>query len=51
MWKGLIDHYKEYLPVSENTPALTLHEGNTPLIHLNTLSKELKIDLYVKYEV
>jgi threonine synthase len=50
MWKGLINHYKEYLPVSENTPALTLHEGNTPLIHLNTLSKELEIDLYVKYE-
>lgn len=50
MWKGLIQEYKEFLPVNDNTPLLTLHEGNTPLIHLDTLSKELGIDLHVKYE-
>ena len=50
MWKGLLDHYKEFLPVTDKTPVLTLHEGNTPLIHLNTLSKELGIDLHVKFE-
>ena len=50
MWKGLLKEYKEYLPVTENTPALSLHEGNTPLIHLDTLSKELGIDLHVKFE-
>ena len=38
MWKGLIQEYKEFLPVNDNTPLLTLHEGNTPLIHLDTLS-------------
>ncbi len=50
MWKGLIEQYKEYLPVTDKTPALTLHEGNTPLIRLNALSEELGIDLHVKYE-
>ena len=48
MWKGLIEEYKEFLPVTEKTPALTLNEGNTPLIHLVNLSKELGIELYGK---
>ena len=41
-WQGLIEEYKEFLPVTENTPKLTLLEGNTPLIKLENLSKELK---------
>ncbi|WP_124068596.1 threonine synthase [Filibacter tadaridae] len=49
-WNGLIDEYKEWLPVSEETPQLTLQEGNTPLIHLTNLSKEWGINLYVKTE-
>jgi len=49
-WRGLIEEYKEYLPVTEKTPLLTLNEGNTPLIRLDHLSKELGIDLYVKTE-
>jgi threonine synthase len=32
-WKGIIHHYREYLPVNENTPIITLYEGNTPLVH------------------
>ena len=50
MWKGLLAEYKEFLPVTDKTPMLTLHEGNTPLIHLAQLSKELGIDLHVKVE-
>lgn len=49
-WQGLLSHYKDYLPVTENTPELTLMEGNTPLIHFPTLSKELGIELYGKVE-
>lgn len=49
-WQGLIHEYKEFLPVSENTPKLTLNEGNTPLIHLENLSKEWGVELYVKTE-
>ncbi|WP_332695752.1 threonine synthase [Halalkalibacter lacteus] len=49
-WKGLIQEYKEYLPVTEETPLLTLHEGNTPLIELKHLSKEWGVTVHVKYE-
>ncbi|MFC4456273.1 threonine synthase [Deinococcus sonorensis] len=47
---GIIEAYRPYLPVTERTPALTLHEGNTPLIHAAKLSRELDIELYLKYE-
>ena len=49
-WKGLIEEYKEFLPVTDATPALTLNEGNTPLIKLEKLSEEWGVNLYVKTE-
>lgn len=49
-WPGLIKHYEALLPVTEDTPALTLQEGNTPLIHFPHLSKQLGIELYGKVE-
>ncbi|NKD48030.1 threonine synthase [Mammaliicoccus sciuri] len=49
-WQGLIHNYKEYLPVNEGTPELTLNEGNTPLIHLPYLSDKLNINLFAKFE-
>ncbi len=49
-WPGLIEAYKEFLPVSIETPGLTLNEGNTPLVKLERLSKELDVELYVKLE-
>jgi len=50
MWKGLIDKYRDFLPVSEKTPVVTLNEGNTPLIHSSFLSREVKGEVYLKYE-
>src|SRR5690625_4672365 len=49
-WPGLLKHYESYLPITENTPYLTLHEGNTPLIHFSSLSEKLGIELYGKFE-
>ena len=49
-WNGLLKQYKDYLPISENTPELSLNEGNTPLLKLDQLSQELGISLYVKIE-
>ncbi|WP_099156665.1 threonine synthase [Virgibacillus ndiopensis] len=49
-WPGLLKQYKEFLPVTEKTPALTLHEGNTPLIPFPYLSKQLGVELYGKVE-
>lgn len=39
MYKGLLEKYKEYLPVTDKTPMISLAEGNTPLIPLPNLSK------------
>ncbi|MBM7713095.1 threonine synthase [Siminovitchia sp. FSL H7-0308] len=49
-WPGLIKQYQSYLPVTDQTPALTLQEGNTPLVHLAHLSEQLGIELYAKME-
>ncbi|WHY76593.1 threonine synthase [Neobacillus sp. WH10] len=49
-WPGLLEAYKEFLPINPGTPKLTLNEGNTPLIKLERLSKEWDIELYVKME-
>ncbi|GGE40522.1 threonine synthase [Pullulanibacillus camelliae] len=50
MWKGLIESYQSFLPVTEKTPRLSLREGNTPLIPLEKLSDRWGVELYVKYE-
>ncbi len=49
-WKGLLTEYQEYLPIESHTPLLSLHEGNTPLVKLDKLSREWGIELYVKIE-
>jgi threonine synthase len=49
-WKGLLEQYGEYLPVTDGTPLLSLNEGNTPLIELKTLSDEWGIELFAKVE-
>ncbi|MFH1782677.1 MAG: threonine synthase [Candidatus Omnitrophota bacterium] len=52
MYKGLIDRYKEYLPISAKTPVITLNEGNTPLIYSGYLSDVIDgdVEVYLKYE-
>lgn len=51
MWTGLIDRYRERLPVSAATPVVTLYEGNTPLIPLQAIGRELPgLQVFVKYE-
>src|SRR5699024_1055444 len=39
-----------FLPVTEETPDVSLQEGNTPLLHFPHLSEELGINLYGKFE-
>lgn len=50
MWKGLIDKYRKFLPVTDKTSIVTLNEGNTPLIYSRFLSELLKAEVYLKYE-
>ncbi|MEJ9210302.1 threonine synthase [Bacillus smithii] len=49
-WEGLLKKYKEFLPVTDQTPELSLMEGNTPLIPLKRLSDQLDCRLFVKVE-
>lgn len=49
-YPGLLETYKSYLPINENTPMLSLHEGNTPLIRGDKLSEKLGMNLYFKFE-
>jgi len=32
-WRGVIEEYRDRLPVSAKTPIISLREGGTPLIH------------------
>src|SRR4030065_809278 len=52
LWKGLIEEYRDLLPVSEKTPVVTLQEGNTPLIKAAHTDQILFQDvaLYFKFE-
>src|ERR1700754_602750 len=50
MWRGLIEEFRDRLPVNENTPVITLHEGNTPLVPAPALSDRTGCDVYLKVE-
>jgi len=47
---ALIEKYRRFLPVTEETPIISLHEGNTPLIPAPRLSKRIGARVYLKFE-
>ncbi len=51
-YTGLIDKYRDHLPVHDDTRVISLGEGNTPLIRLNNVPRMIgkDVDIYVKYE-
>ena len=51
-YTGLINRYRDHLPVNDDTPLISLGEGNTPLIRLKNIPRLLgkDVDIYVKYE-
>ena len=50
MWRGLIEAYRDRLPVTDATPVITLHEGNTPLVPAAALSARTGCEVYLKVE-
>jgi len=53
IYKGVIERYREFLPVSSKTPVITMYEGNTPLLRAVNLERRLglqSIELYLKCE-
>jgi threonine synthase len=51
-YTGLVDRYRDRLPVTATTRAISLGEGNTPLIKLENIPRIIgkDVDIYVKYE-
>lgn len=51
-YTGLIDKYRDRLPVHDDTRIISLGEGNTPLIRLNNIPRLINknVDIYIKYE-
>ncbi len=49
-WRGLIEEYRSWLPVSDATPVVTLREGGTPLVHAAVLSEMTGCDVWIKVE-
>lgn len=51
-YTGLIETYRDRLPVRDDTRVISLGEGNTPLIRLNNIPDEIgkEVDIYVKFE-
>ena len=48
---GLLERYGKWLPLTEKTPPLTLHEGSTPLIRADHLAEWIGVrELWLKYE-
>ncbi|MCL5061753.1 MAG: threonine synthase [Nitrospiraceae bacterium] len=52
LWKGIIEEYREFFPVTDRTPVVSLLEGNTPLVKAVNLPRKLNIDLdiYLKFD-
>ena len=49
-WPGLIEAYRDRLPVTDRTPVVTLNEGNTPLVEAARLSEQVGARVFLKVE-
>ena len=50
MKAGVLLRYRDYLPVTDRTPPLSLGEGDTPLVRAETLSQEVGAEVWLKAE-
>jgi threonine synthase len=49
-WRGVIEEYRGWLPVSDETPVVTLREGGTPLVESGWLSELTGCAVWLKVE-
>ena len=49
-WRGVVEEYREFLPVTDATPVVTLGEGATPLLPAPRLSDRVGATVFLKYE-
>jgi len=49
-WRGVIEEYRDRLPVTDTTPVISLREGGTPLIRANVVSERTGCEVWLKVE-
>jgi threonine synthase len=49
-WRGVIEEYRDFMPVGEDTPVVTLLEGGTPLLFAPRLSERVGCEVHLKIE-
>lgn len=49
-WRGLIEEYRDRLPVTDKTPVVSLLEGGTPLVYACNLSERVGAQVWLKVE-
>jgi threonine synthase len=49
-WRGVIAEYRDWLPVTDETPVVTLGEGGTPLVQSGWLSDLTGCSVWLKVE-
>ena len=50
VWRGIIEEYRDRLPVTDATPVISLREGGTPLVYGQVLSEITGCDVWIKVE-
>jgi threonine synthase len=50
VWRGIIEEYRDRMPVSDDTPVVTLREGGTPLIVSEQLSELTGCEVHLKFD-
>ena len=50
LWRGVIEEYRDRLPVTDATPVVTLREGGTPLVPAPWLSEQTGCEVHLKVE-
>ncbi|HTX27389.1 MAG TPA: threonine synthase [Streptosporangiaceae bacterium] len=49
-WRGVIEEYRSWLPVTDATPVISLREGGTPLLPAPVLSARTGCEVYLKVD-
>ena len=50
IWRGILEEYRDRMPISAGTRLITLNEGNTPLLPAEALSARVDAEVYLKVE-
>ena len=50
VWRGVIEEYRDRLPVDDQTPVISLAEGGTPLVRAQRVSEHTRCEVWLKVE-